>query len=111
MYVAMWNIVILTVGYLEVAKFTATTLLSLLTLCKLSLPVVGLEMSSLPTLAVKSYNKIVLYTLRIYGIHVLVPCRSCHLDHHVYPLLGHEHSEQCCHTKDLLVLYMTSIAF
>jgi hypothetical protein len=39
-----------------VAKFTTLTPLSLLISCKLSFPIVGLQMSSLPTLALKSPN-------------------------------------------------------
>jgi hypothetical protein len=42
--------------FLDVAKFTTQTLLSLLILCK-PFPIIGLKMSSLPTLALKA-NKI-----------------------------------------------------
>jgi hypothetical protein len=56
--VAMWNIVLLTLRFLDVAKFTNLTPLSLLISCKLSFPIVGLKMSSLPTLALKSPNTI-----------------------------------------------------
>jgi hypothetical protein len=45
------NIVLLTIWFLDVAKFSTLTPLSLLTSCKLSFPIVGLKMSSLPTLA------------------------------------------------------------
>jgi hypothetical protein len=48
---------------LDVAKFTTLTPLSLLISCKLSFPIVGLKMSSLPTLAFKSHNKIVIWYL------------------------------------------------
>jgi hypothetical protein len=54
---------LLTVRLLDVAKFTALTLLSLQILCKLSFPVVGLKMFSPPTLALKSPNKIVVWSL------------------------------------------------
>jgi hypothetical protein len=40
------------------AKFTALTPLSLLISCKLLFPVVGLKISSLPTFAFRSPNKI-----------------------------------------------------
>jgi hypothetical protein len=53
-----------------------------------------LKMSSLPTLALKSPNKISRGIYGIYRIHVLVPCRSCLSYHQFYPLLGHECSEQ-----------------
>jgi hypothetical protein len=45
-------------GFLDVAKFTTVTPLSLLISYNLSFPVVGLEMSSLLTLALKSPNRI-----------------------------------------------------
>jgi hypothetical protein len=48
MKVRCGNIVLLTVRYFDVAKFTTLTALSLLISCKLSFPIVGLKMSSLP---------------------------------------------------------------
>jgi hypothetical protein len=51
-------IVLLIDRFLDVAKFTTLTPLSLLISCKLSFPVTGLKMSSLPTLALKSHNRI-----------------------------------------------------
>jgi hypothetical protein len=54
------NIVPLTVRLLDVAKFTTLIPLSLLFLCKLSFPNVGIKMSSLLTLALKSPNKILI---------------------------------------------------
>jgi hypothetical protein len=42
--------------FLDVAKFTTPTPLSLLKSCKLSFPIVGLKISSLPTFALKSPN-------------------------------------------------------
>jgi hypothetical protein len=53
----MWKHVLLTVRFLDFAEFT-TAPLSLLISCKLSFPVVGLKMLSLPTSALKSSNKI-----------------------------------------------------
>jgi hypothetical protein len=50
----MWEHSSLTVRFLDVAKFANLTPLSLLILFKLSLPIVGLRMSSLPTLALTS---------------------------------------------------------
>jgi hypothetical protein len=44
-----------------VAKFTTLTPLSLLTSCKISFLVVGLKMSSLPTLTIKSPHKIFIW--------------------------------------------------
>jgi hypothetical protein len=43
--------------FLDVAKFTTLIPLSLPTSCKLSFSIVGLKMSSLPTLALKSAKK------------------------------------------------------
>jgi hypothetical protein len=56
--------VLLTLKLLDVAKFTAVTLLSLQMLCKLSFFVVGLKMFSPPTLALKSPNKIAIWSFR-----------------------------------------------
>jgi hypothetical protein len=47
-----------TVKFLDVAKFTNLTPLSLQISCKLSFPIVGLKMSSLPTLVLKSRKRI-----------------------------------------------------
>jgi hypothetical protein len=52
------NIVLLTEGFLDVAKFTNLNPLSLLIPCKLAFPIVGLKMSSQPTLALKSLSRI-----------------------------------------------------
>jgi hypothetical protein len=52
------NIVLLTLLFLNVAKFTNLTPLSLLILVELSFQIVGLKMSSVPTLALKSPNRI-----------------------------------------------------
>jgi hypothetical protein len=43
--------VLLTTKFLDVAKFTTLTPLSLLISCEVSFPVVGLKISSLPTFA------------------------------------------------------------
>jgi hypothetical protein len=43
----MWNIILLSVRFLDVAKFTTLTPLPLLILCKLYFPTVGLKVSSL----------------------------------------------------------------
>jgi hypothetical protein len=54
MDVAMWEHSAFDLTFLDVAKFTNLTPLSLLISCKLSFPIVGLKMSSLPTLALIS---------------------------------------------------------
>jgi hypothetical protein len=51
MNVMMWEHVLLTVRVLDVAKVTTLTPSSLLISCQISFSVVGLKMSSLPTLA------------------------------------------------------------
>jgi hypothetical protein len=89
------------VKFLDVAKFTAVTPLSLVILCKLSFPVVGLKMSSfpvvglkmssLPTLALKS-NEVFVWYLGNYQTRIQVPCRSCPSHRQFYALLGHERS-------------------
>jgi hypothetical protein len=55
---AVREIVLLTTKFLDVAKFTTLTPLSLLILCELPFPVVALKISSLPTFTLKSPNKI-----------------------------------------------------
>ena len=52
-----WNIVLLTNRFLMWQKFTILTPLSLLSWCRLSFPVVGLKIFSLPTYALKSPNR------------------------------------------------------
>jgi hypothetical protein len=51
------NIILLAVRFVDVANFTTLSALSLLILCKLSFPIVGSKMSSLPTLALKSHKQ------------------------------------------------------
>jgi hypothetical protein len=79
--------------FVDVANFTTLTPLLLLISCELSFPIVGLKMSSLPTLALKS-NKIFDSIQHIYRIHVLVIHRTCPSYHQFYLQLGHEHPEQ-----------------
>jgi hypothetical protein len=55
--------VLLAMSFLDVAKFTTLTPLSLLILCKLSSPIVGLKMSSQPTLVLKFPNNIFMWYL------------------------------------------------
>jgi hypothetical protein len=56
--VTMWEYCTVDNQILDVAKFTTLTPSSLPVFCKLSFPIVGLKMSSLPTLALKSPYKI-----------------------------------------------------
>jgi hypothetical protein len=103
MNVTLWVLVFSTIRFLDSARFSTPTPLSLLILCKLSFLIVRLKMTSLPTLALKSANKIFMWYLGIYRIHVLVPLRTCLSYHQFYLLLGHEHSQRSNHTSDLLV--------
>jgi hypothetical protein len=63
MNVVMWENCTFDCEIFDVAKFTILTLLSLLILCELSFPIVSLKISFLPTLALKSRNKIFIYYL------------------------------------------------
>jgi hypothetical protein len=82
------NTVLLTMRFLDVEKFITLIPLSLLILCKFSLPIVGLKMSPLLTLVLKSPNKIFVWYLgNLSNIH------SNASNHQFYPLLGYEHSE------------------
>jgi hypothetical protein len=58
----LW-ILLLTVRFLDVAKFNTLTPLSLLIACKVSFQIVALEISSQPTLALKSPNRIFMWYL------------------------------------------------
>jgi len=64
-----------------VAKYTAIIPLSVLISCKLSLPVVDLQVSSAPAFALRSSNE------GINQIHTVVPHRSCPLYHSLLLLL------------------------
>jgi hypothetical protein len=76
-----------------VAKFTNLTPLSLLISCKLSFTIVGLKKSSLPTLALKSPNRIFMWNLGNVS-HVKIPRRCCPSHHQFYLMLEHLRSEQ-----------------
>jgi hypothetical protein len=91
MNVAMWEHCTFDNEFLGVTKFTSLTPLTLLISCKLSFPIAGLKMSSFPTLALKSPNKIFMWYSRNYQIYVPIPHRSCLSHHQFHPLLGHEH--------------------
>jgi hypothetical protein len=92
--VAMWEHHPLTGRFLDVAKFTNITTLQLLNSCKLSFPIAGLKIFSLPTLALKSPNRIFVWYLGNLSntfkflieavLHIIID----------FILLGHEHSEQ-----------------
>jgi hypothetical protein len=61
MDVAMWKHRTFDCEYLDVSNFATLTPLSFLISCKFSFPIVGLKMSSLSTLAMKSPNKIFIW--------------------------------------------------
>jgi hypothetical protein len=85
------NIVLLTVRFSDVAKFTTLThAIS----CKLPFPIVGIKMSSLLTVALKSLPEISYGILGIYQMHIPVPQRSCPSHNQFYSVLGHERSKQ-----------------
>jgi hypothetical protein len=82
------------IKFLDVAEFTTLNLLSLLISRKPSFPIVGLKMPSLPTLALKSPKKTLIWYLGgIYRIYLPIPHRSCLSHHQFYPLLGHERAD------------------
>jgi hypothetical protein len=86
---------ILTLRFLDVAKFTTLTPLELLISCKFSFQIGGLKMFSLPTLAVKSRNLNVRMLLReFFQRYFPIPHRS-YLSHLQFnSLLRHEQSVQ-----------------
>jgi hypothetical protein len=65
MNVTMWEHCIFD-RFLDAANFSTLTPLSLLISCKLSFPIVGLKMSSLPTSAMKPPKR---FSYSIYGIY------------------------------------------
>jgi hypothetical protein len=87
--------VLLPLRFLDVAKFTTLTPLTLLISSKLSFPSVDLKMSSLPNLAMKSPNlNFHMYLGNLSNTHIPIPHRSCPLHHQFYPLLDNGYSEQ-----------------
>jgi hypothetical protein len=58
------SVILWIMRFSDVVKFTTLTPLSLLISCKLSFPIIGLDMSSQLTLAIKSPNKIFVWYLR-----------------------------------------------
>jgi hypothetical protein len=73
------NILLLSVRFLDVVKFTTQIplLLLLLILFKPSLPIMKLKISSLPTLALKSPKQFSYGVYGIYQTHVPIPRISC----------------------------------
>ena len=67
---------ILTVVFFDVVKFTKITPLSLVILCKLFFPIVGLKITSCPTLALKSPNSVLCDIWEIYREFVPIPHKS-----------------------------------
>jgi hypothetical protein len=68
--------------FLVVAEFITLTPLSLLILCKLSFPIVGLNMFALPTLALKYPNKIIIWYLgNLSNIHSNSSYKLLHIIH------------------------------
>jgi hypothetical protein len=84
--------VLLTTKFLDVAKFATLTPLPLLISYESSFPIVGLKISSLPTFALKSTDKMFMLCLWNDQIHILIPHRSCPLHHHSFPHMEHAHS-------------------
>jgi hypothetical protein len=96
---------LLNVRFLGVAKLSVIITL----LCQVSFPIVGLKLSALPILTMKSSKKKNSHViLGIYQIHVPFPHRSCPPNHQLYLLLGHERSEQWYHTSGPLSISMKS---
>ena len=62
------NILALTARYFEVGKVTILTLLSLQSWCRLSFPIVGLEISSLPSFVLKTPNRNIIWYLGKYKV-------------------------------------------
>jgi hypothetical protein len=78
--------VLLNLRFLDVAKFTNLTPLSLPILCKLSFAIAGLKISSLPTVALKSLNRILVF--REFIKHDPIFHKSCASHHQFYLLFG-----------------------
>jgi hypothetical protein len=86
------NAVLLTTTYFVVAKFTTLTPLSLLSSCKLSFPIVGLKVSSLPNFAVKFPNRIFMWYWGKWSNTCSNSYTICPLGHHFYRQLAHARS-------------------
>jgi hypothetical protein len=88
--------------FLEVAKFITLTPLSLLASCRLSLPIIGLKMSSLSAILLAKFSY---GTWGIDQIPVIVLRKRYPLYHHIYLQLGYAHSIKWYHTNDRSGLY------
>ena len=80
-----------------VAKFTILTPLSSLFWCKLSFPIVGLKISSLPTFALKSLKRIFVWYLAKLSKTFSNCSRQCLMNHHFSPHLLHAHWKEFRH--------------
>jgi hypothetical protein len=78
----------MTTKFLDVAKFITLTPVFLLISCKLSFPIVGLEIFSLHSFALKLPDKIFMSYLETDQKHASVPHRSCPLYHSLIFALG-----------------------
>jgi len=82
------NNMLLKTRFFDVAKFTILKQLSLISRCKLSFPIVGWKISSLPSFALKSPNR------RFNGIEendrksAVIPDKNCPLNYHFSSPLG-----------------------
>jgi hypothetical protein len=80
-----WITANLTIGLLGVEKFTAQSPLPSPISCKLLFPIIGLKISSLPTLELKYPKKLSCGTYRIDLLEILIPHRSCTPHHQFHP--------------------------
>ena len=89
------------------ANLTSLTSLSLLSWWRLSCPIVGLKIISLPTFALKSPNFHMVLKEMIKKP-ALIPHKSYLLTPHFFPRLLYAHLQQIYYASDLSALYMTT---
>jgi len=78
------NIVLLTTRFFWVAKFYTVTSFLVLLSCKLSLPIIFSKISSVPSFAFRSFDRLFLWD----EVPALIHHRNCPLSYHSYPHWG-----------------------
>jgi hypothetical protein len=106
-YMYRGNIVLLTIRFFDVAKFTILTILSLQSWCRLSFQIVSLKISSPPSFVLKSPNRIFYGTLGNNWKPALIPRKNCALILHFCPQVMQANSKQWLNQPPLRTVYET----
>ena len=97
--VSVWEHRALNNLFFSVTKFTILTPSSLLSWCRLSFPIIGLKISSLPNFTLQSPNRILIWYLGKSSKTALIRHKNCLLNHQFSPHLVHAHSKQWYYSR------------